>query len=1131
VTCNSNFKQADQLIAEEADERDKRMLQRLQITKDRAEEEKADLVKRSKSVASQIVRSKIEADILKMNEKIQSINNDIAETEIRRAKRQDEAEALGGLLTETSGTTMLPNETTREYLIRTGKITPFSREYAAENASLAQKMELEVLGTETQTLEPVEETAKSHQHLRRPGFEDEFQPKRQNVSQRVAPSRPVASKSTNELSERSRKRRRLEGTSSGVDSADISADDFVPSPTGSPEVYSPEPVLDDDLDGLAISEAEETHASTTADPLSGIDDGDERVYKARLTDWVKRRSAARKAANAHSNGEEEADPDSEADDVEEWHQPHPTIGDIGLDDGLYIPGDIHPSLFNYQKIGVQWLWELYTQNVGGIVGDEMGLGKTIQMISFLASLQYSKKLTGPIIVVTPATVMKQWVNEFHTWWPAFRVSVLHTSGSGMVKRSRGDVSDSDDAGFRPTVHSQPEARRIVRRVVEEGHVLITTYTGLRTYGKLLIPVDWGFAVLDEGHKIRNPNTEVTLYCKQLRTPHRVILSGTPMQNNLTELWSLFDFVFPMRLGNLLSFREHFEIPIRLGGYANATNLQIQVATKCAETLKDAISPYLLQRLKVDVAADLPKKTEQVIFCKLTALQRKAYENYLKSDDCNRIFNGKLNTLRGVDILRKICNHPDLEDRGLLMNKGGYDYGAPEKSGKLLVVKALVQMFKKFSHRTLLFCQTRIMLDIVQKFVSSLDGFKFRRMDGTTPITQRQTLVNEFNENETIDIFLLTTKVGGLGVNLTGADRVIIFDPDWNPSTDVQARERAWRLGQKKQVAIYRLMTAGTIEEKIYHRQIFKQFLTNKVMKDPTQRRTFQMTDLHDLFTLAPEGNESETAQMFSEAKVTYREEDKPKSVSKNRSLKGKQAVSGTDGKDDSSKEPQDTVSNLNGVSYLENLGNDKAGANGEPANGSEDRLMQGIFARSGVHSALEHEEILNNHKVRPDAAIVDREARRIASIAAAELTKNERNARELPSGTPTWTGEFGVAGRPEERRPKPRGPSSSLILAGLQNKTNVQIAAGSSSDASTSSDPRTAGYKAKALMKKIQEFFRIHGGRVVSQMILDHFTHQCKTPEETARFMACLKEVANMDKKKGGRGAGRAMWTLKEEWK
>ena len=377
------------------------------------------------------------------------------------------------------------------------------------------------------------------------------------------------------------------------------------------------------------------------------------------------------------------------------------------------------QLRSFQLQGVNFLAHNWCRGTNVILADEMGLGKTIQAIGFVAGLHYSKKLVKPVIVVCPATVMKQWVNEFHRWWPALRVSILHTSGSGMLDTRREDRMERElelrNYGDYDTTltGAGKAAKKILEKVKRDGHVLVTTYSGLQTYAEFLIPTDWECAILDEGHKIRNPNTAITIHCKELRTPNRIILSGTPMQNNLTELWSLFDFVFPMRLGTLVNFRNQFEFPIKRGGYANASNLEFETAVQCAETLKDAISPYLLQRFKIDVATDLPHKKEQVLFCKLTRQQRQAYEGFLASEDMKSISSGKRQMLYGVDFLRKICNHPDLTEHKTLSKKLGYDYGNPNRSGKMQVVKELLSLWKKGGHKTLLFAQHRIMLDILQ----------------------------------------------------------------------------------------------------------------------------------------------------------------------------------------------------------------------------------------------------------------------------------------------------------------------------------------------------------------------------------------------------------------------------------
>ncbi|XP_048195180.1 DNA excision repair protein ERCC-6 [Perognathus longimembris pacificus] len=570
------------------------------------------------------------------------------------------------------------------------------------------------------------------------------------------------------------------------------------------------------------------------------DDGDEDYYKQRLRRWNKVRLQDKvQCLNL--------DDDSEESDAE-------------FDEGFKVPGFLFKKLFKYQQTGVRWLWELHCQQAGGILGDEMGLGKTIQIIAFLAGLSYSKIRTrgsnyrfeglGPTVIVCPTTVMHQWVKEFHTWWPPFRVAILHETGSYTHKKEK-----------------------LVRDIAHCHGILITSYSYIRLMQDAISRYDWHYVILDEGHKIRNPNAAVTLACKQFRTPHRIILSGSPMQNNLRELWSLFDFVFPGKLGTLPVFMEQFSVPITMGGYSNASPVQVKTAYKCACVLRDTINPYLLRRMKSDVkmSLSLPDKNEQVLFCRLTDEQHEVYQNFIDSKEVYGILNGDMQIFSGLVALRKICNHPDLFSGGPKNLRGHTDdeleenqFGYWKRSGKMIVVESLLKIWHKQGQRVLLFSQSRQMLHILEVFLRA-QNYSYLKMDGSTTIASRQPLIAKYNEDASIFVFLLTTRVGGLGVNLTGANRVIIYDPDWNPSTDTQARERAWRIGQKKQVTVYRLLMAGTIEEKIYHRQIFKQFLTNRVLKDPKQRRFFKSNDLYELFTLtSPDISQStETSAIFA----------------------------------------------------------------------------------------------------------------------------------------------------------------------------------------------------------------------------------------------------------------------------
>ncbi|KAG8179917.1 hypothetical protein JTE90_006279 [Oedothorax gibbosus] len=604
--------------------------------------------------------------------------------------------------------------------------------------------------------------------------------------------------------------------------------------------------------GAKSSNSESSKAKSRAKKL--VDDGDQASYIKRINKWQLQRKHQRILES----------PDGVVDSDEEEES-------VDLEEGLKVPNFIWDKLYTYQHTCVRWLWELHRQECGGILGDEMGLGKTIQVIAFLAALSHSKlreppsdsfRGLGPVVLVCPTTVMHQWVKEFHTWWPPFRVAILHDSGSFQGKKGS-----------------------LISMINRACGILVMSYGGLVQHQDRLLAHEWHYIILDEGHKIRNPDAQATIAAKRFRTCHRLLLSGSPIQNHLRELWSLFDFVFPSKLGTLPAFTQHFSVPI------------VQTAYKCATVLRDAIRPYLLRRMKSDVNMhiNLPSKSEQVLFCKLTEEQVNLYKGYLDSKEVSSILNSKLQIFVGLVNLRKICNHPDLFDGGPKLLKGQDEgslpeeerYGYPGRSGKMVVVAALLKLWRSQGHRVLLFTQGRQMMEILESFVKS-KGYTYMRMDGTTPISTRQPAVQKFNSDPSVFVFLLTTRVGGLGVNLTGADRVLLYDPDWNPSTDAQARERAWRIGQLRSVTVYRLLTAGTIEEKIYHRQIFKQFVSQRVLKDPRQRRFFKSNDLFELFAYSEPGTQgTETSAIFAGTGSLIKPKDTP---NPNRKVKEKAAT-------------------------------------------------------------------------------------------------------------------------------------------------------------------------------------------------------------------------------------------------
>ena len=758
------------------------------------------------------------------------------------------------------------------------------------------------------------------------------------------------------------------------------------------------------------------------------------------------------------DGEELAGTDDEREEEGDYDSALDDDGEVEKFDGGYqIPACIWHKLFPYQRTAVQWMWELHCQEAGGIVGDEMGLGKTIQIIAFLAGLHRSGKLDGPVILLCPATIMRQWVREFQKWYPPMRVVLLHSSGSTF-----------------------DTPKQLIRDVEQSGGVIVTTYEQMRRSAKLLTEPRWSYAILDEGHKIRNPDADVTQAVKGLDTPHRLLLSGSPIQNKLVELWSLFDFIFPGRLGTLPIFQTHFEVPIAAGGFANASKFQVETAYKCALELRELIDPYLLRRVKSDVALQLPDKQEQVLFCQLTKKQRRLYERALSSPEVLRAMEGSCKVFGALTLLRKICNHPDLQHVNILEKPDGY--GCPTKSTKMQLLEKILPLWREQGHRVLLFTQTKQMLDILEKFIQKL-AMTYRRMDGDSNIKTRIAKIDEFNRSSNIFCFLLTTRVGGLGTNLTGANRVIIYDPDWNPSTDLQARERSWRIGQTRDVVIYRLLVSGTIEEKIYHRQIFKQFLTNKILKDPTQRRFFKTKDLMDLFTLGNDTAGTETGDLFADVAdemLPGDQSDEESYFNSNSRDEGGGAGGGifaqrsdNGGGRSNDKEPADergsdassmrggeaskdkkhanadqTSNVLDGVVLpgveVRNHRKDPSGEGVESEKKKETDMLRQLLSSKSITSAISHDSIMNNQSGLDDG-VSRKEAAAIAQKAAAALKLSAQQRMSDPVNVPTWTGRAGLGGAPAAVREAAVGAAGGAAGAaakprfGTVKKSSVKV--------------------------------------------------------------------------------------------
>ncbi len=354
----------------------------------------------------------------------------------------------------------------------------------------------------------------------------------------------------------------------------------------------------------------------------------------------------------------------------------------------------------------------------------------------------SRKLRS-VLIIAPATMLMHWLNELAIWAPGLRRILIHKSGERLSDNGKRNISrqmlknlDQWLSSVRAEKMNEPIDERDLEEIDPDsfcgtGYVVLTTFENIRRNDNIWNAHRWSYVIMDEGQKIRNPDADVTIACKRFRTPHRILLSGTPIQNDLRELWSLFDFVFPGRLGTLPVFMAEFADPIKRGGYSNATPMQVQLAYRCALVLRDLINPYLLRRQKKDIkeVSRMPGKTEQVLFCKLSTRQRNMYEAYLASDEVRNIIRGSAQCFRPIIMLRKICNHPDLicgSDEGaydsFLRNgcvvDSDFDESSDEeestdnfeestlveRAGKLEVLSKILPLWKKQGHRVLIFSQ-------------------------------------------------------------------------------------------------------------------------------------------------------------------------------------------------------------------------------------------------------------------------------------------------------------------------------------------------------------------------------------------------------------------------------------------
>ncbi|XP_061374318.1 ISWI chromatin-remodeling complex ATPase CHR11 isoform X2 [Gastrolobium bilobum] len=504
------------------------------------------------------------------------------------------------------------------------------------------------------------------------------------------------------------------------------------------------------------------------------------------------------------------------------------------------PSSIQGKLRDYQLAGLNWLIRLYENGINGILADEMGLGKTLQTISLLAYLHEFRGIKGPHMVVAPKSTLGNWMNEIRRFCPILRaVKFL----------------------------GNPDERRHIREellVAGKFDVCVTSFEMAIKEKTALRRFSWRYIIIDEAHRIKNENSLLSKTMRLYNTNYRLLITGTPLQNNLHELWSLLNFLLPEIFSSAETFDEWFQI--------SGENDQQEVVQQLHKVLR----PFLLRRLKSDVEKGLPPKKETILKVGMSQMQKQYYRALLQKDLEVVNAGGERKRLLNIAMqLRKCCNHPYLFQ--------GAEPGPPyttgdhliTNAGKMVLLDKLLPKLKERDSRVLIFSQMTRLLDILEDYLMFC-GYQYCRIDGNTGGDDRDASIDAFNKPGSEKfVFLLSTRAGGLGINLATADVVILYDSDWNPQVDLQAQDRAHRIGQKKEVQVFRFCTEYTIEEKVIERAYKKLALDALVIQQGrlAEQKTVNKDELLQMVRFGAE-------MVFSSKDSTITDEDIDRIIAK-----------------------------------------------------------------------------------------------------------------------------------------------------------------------------------------------------------------------------------------------------------
>eukprot|EP00878_Enallax_costatus_P041488 GHUV01048280.1.p1 GENE.GHUV01048280.1~~GHUV01048280.1.p1 ORF type:complete len:726 (+),score=243.32 GHUV01048280.1:273-2450(+) len=494
---------------------------------------------------------------------------------------------------------------------------------------------------------------------------------------------------------------------------------------------------------------------------------------------------------------------------------------------------IQGELRDYQLAGVTWLISLYQNGLNGILADQMGLGKTVQTISFLSHLR-SNGTNGPFLIIGPLSTLRNWVAEVRRFCPSMPVLEYHGKGAKARAQLRAQHMPLGLAG-------------------PDFPCVVSTYEIVMADIKALARYQWKYVVVDEGHRLKNFECKLIRDLRMLPAGNKLLLTGTPLQNNLSELWSLLNFLLPDVFASLSDFQSWFDFGEAVGSEsADKAILAAEQRNNVVSKLHNLLKPFMLRRLKSDVEICLPRKQEILLYAPMTAKQQEINAQLLDKslmDELSKLAESEGTSTKGMRSgknmlmdMRKNCNHPDLIISEV---EASLNYPTPdvliEQCGKLALLDRLLKKLHEKGHKVLIFSQMTKMLDLLESYLEQ-SGHQACRLDGSVGYEARQEAIDKFNTDSNTWVFLLSTRAGGLGINLTAADTVIIYDSDWNPHQDLQAMDRCHRIGQTKPVLVFRLATSNSVEGKMLRRACDKMALERLVIKKGVFKEVLDTSD-------------------------------------------------------------------------------------------------------------------------------------------------------------------------------------------------------------------------------------------------------------------------------------------------